>query len=407
MHGVFALAALGAGGCDEQIEPAPVGPRIDASWEVLVQAGAAPADAPTQNSNNNLDVVRFEGRTFLAWRTAPTHFASSETVLYVASEGPDGWRLEGSFARMTDLREPRFLALGDRLFLYFAVLGTDPFKFEPQGAMVTEYHGPMSWDEPEAFYEPGFIPWRAKVEGGKAYVIGYTGGENIYEIDGEPIKIHLLTTKDGRTLEPAVPGKPVVQEGGGSETDFTFLDDGALVAVTRNEAGDAEFGFGSKICRAEAGALADWTCKADKRKYDSPLVWRSGDDVWLVGRRNVTEDGLYDLGQSDLSLADQANAYEVAYSFEPKRCALWKVDPVALTVDFALDLPSRGDTCFASELPESDGADGRFTLYNYSSLLDGSPDCAAWPNDCADISWWVGQGGPTMIYRVGVFLPSL
>lgn len=370
-----------------------------------MQAGAAPADAPTQNSNNNLDVVRFAGRTFLAWRTAPTHFASSETVLYVASEGADGWRLEGSFAMMTDLREPRFLALGDRLFLYFAVLGTDPFKFEPQGAMVTEYHGPDSWDEPEPLYEPGFIPWRAKVENGTAYVIGYTGGENIYEIDGEPIRIHLLTTKDGRTLEPAVLGTPVVQEGGGSETDFTFLEDGALVAVTRNEAGDAEFGFGSKICRAEAGVLADWTCKPDKRKYDSPLVWRSGDDVWLVGRRNLTEDGLYDLGQSDLSLADQANAYEVAYSFEPKRCALWKVDPVALTVDFVLDLPSRGDTCFASELPETDGADGRYTLYNYSSLLDGAPDCAAWPKDCADISWWVGQGGPTMIYRVGVSLP--
>jgi hypothetical protein len=136
--------------------------------------------------------------------------------MYVASEGDDGWRFEGSFALGTDLREPRFLVLDDRLILYFAVLGTDPFAFEPQGMMVTEYHGPGDWDEPEEIYEEGFIPWRAKVIDGTAYLIGYVGGENIYEVNGEPIRIHLLKTEDGRTLEPVVPGQPVVQESGSS-----------------------------------------------------------------------------------------------------------------------------------------------------------------------------------------------
>lgn len=406
---LLALSALGAEGrgCDETIDPvappAAERPVVDERWEELVKDGAAPAGIDTQNSNNNLDVVRFGGRTFLAWRTAPTHFASDQTVLWVASEGPDGWREEGSFALGTDVREPRFLVLGDRLLLYFAVLGSDPFKFEPQGAKVSVYHGPGDWESPADVYEPGFIPWRARTIDGKAYVIGYTGGENIYAIDGEPIAIHFLTTKDGLTLEPVVPGKPVVQTGGGSETDFAFLDDGSLVAVTRNEAGDAAFGFGSKICRAPKEALADWTCAPDPKKYDSPLVFRSGPDVWLVGRRNVTDDGRYDLGASDLSLEDQANKYEVEYSFKPKRCALWRVDPEALTVTFARDLPSRGDTCFPSVLPE-DEAEGRFTIYNYSNLLDGAPDCAAWPDACTDITWWVGQGQPTMIYRVGVTL---
>lgn len=365
--------------------------------EVVVPFAAPPAGVETQNANNNLDVVRFQDRTFLAWRTAPTHFASADTVMYVASEGADGWRFEGKFALGTDLREPRFLALGDKLFLYFAVLGTDPFAFEPQGMKVTEYHGPDDWDAPEDLYEPGFIPWRAKVIGDKAYLIGYVGGENIYENNGDPIRIHFLSTTDGRTLEPVVEGQPVVQEGGGSETDFTFLDDGTLVAVTRDEAGDAEFGFGSKICRAEAGDLGNWTCKPDPKKYDSPLVFRHGGDVWLVGRRNVSEDGNYDLGMDELSLADQADKYEVDYSFKPKRCALWKVDPNDLAVTFVTDLPSRGDTCFASELQQNDDL---FTIYNYSSYLDGADDCKSWPDDCADITWWVGQGGKTMIYRI-------
>ena len=34
-----------------------------------------------------------------------------------------------------------------------------------------------------------------------------------------------------------VDGQPVVDEGGGSETDFAILDDGGLVAVERDEAG--------------------------------------------------------------------------------------------------------------------------------------------------------------------------
>lgn len=385
--------------CDDPVLPVTGGSAVVSEPEVLIQIGESFAGVDPQNANNNLDVIDFRGRTFLAWRTAPTHFASEDTVLHIASEGNDGWRLEGSFAQGTDLREPRFLALGDRLFFYFAVLGTDPFAFEPRGMMVSEYHGPDDWEEPEWLYDEGFIPWRAKVEGGKAYLIGYVGGENIYEIDGEPIRVHFLTTDDGRTLEPVVTGQPVVLEGGGSETDFTFLEDGALVAVTRNEAGDAESGFGSKICRAEAGDLGHWTCKPDKRKYDSPLVFQHAGEVWLVGRRHVTESGHYDLDHDDKTLQEQAGEYEVAYSFEPKRCALWRVDPTALTVEHEVDLPSRGDTCFASYVTKDAST---VSIFNYSNLLDGAIDCKAWPGDCTDIDWFVGQGQPTMIYRVDV-----
>jgi hypothetical protein len=386
-------------GCSDPVLPITSSGAVVSEPEVLVEIGASFAGVDPQNANNNLDVISFQGRTFLAWRTAPTHFASEDTVLHIASEGPDGWRLEGSFTQGTDLREPRFLALGDRLFFYFAVLGTDPFAFEPQGMMVSEYHGQHDWDEPDWLYDEGFIPWRAKVENGKAYLIGYVGGENIYEVNGEPIRVHFLTTEDGRTLEPVVAGQPVVQEGGGSETDFTFLEDGALVAVTRNEAGDTESGWGSKICRAEAGDLGSWTCKSDKRKYDSPLVFQHAGEVWLVGRRNVTETGHYDLDQDDLPAKDQTEEYLIEYSFNPKRCALWRVDEAELTAEHEVDLPSRGDTCFASQLPKDDAS---VTIFNYSNLLDGANDCNAWPDDCSDVSWFVGQGQPTMIYRVDV-----
>jgi hypothetical protein len=376
---------------------------------------ASPVEGVTpQAANNNLDVVRHDGRVYLAFRTAPTHFASELTELYVVSSPSTGegaeasWRFEARFAMGTDLREPRFLSYEGRLFLYFAVLGTDPLKFEPQGTMVTELVGdaftePAWWED-----QPTFIPWRLKVTGGVAYMIGYTGGEAIYEL-GQPqgqVAIKWLRSSDGLAWEPAAPdvglGPGTVLVGGGSETDYTLLPDGALVAVARNELGDAEHGWGSKICRAEAGALGAWTCKADPRKFDSPLVFRAGSEVYLVGRRTLEHDGNYDLGMRELSPEDQTSTYLVEYSFAPKVCSLWRVDPASLTVDWLLDLPSRGDTCFASALPLNPGLtvgdplSGDVAIYNYSSALDGPPE---------ELDWVVAQGQPTLVTRQVLSLP--
>ena len=73
---------------------------------------------------------------------------------------------------------------------------------------VTEYQAPGMWTAPEDAYEPTFIPWRARVVNGTAYLIGYVGGEAIYSGSGNPIRIHFLKTTDGRNFEPVVPGKP-------------------------------------------------------------------------------------------------------------------------------------------------------------------------------------------------------
>ncbi|MBK8253968.1 MAG: hypothetical protein IPK82_15060 [Polyangiaceae bacterium] len=360
--------------------------------EILVPFDTAVDGVNPQNSNNNLDIIQFEGRYFLAFRTAPTHFASEKTVMYVVSStDQQTWQYETHVEMGTDVREPRFLAYKGALRLYFAKLGKDPLKFEPQGTYLTEYLAPGDWSEPlEWVDQPGFIPWRLKVVGDTAYMIGYIGGENIYEIDGEPISVQWLKSSDGVNWEAVVPGQPTVEKGGGSETDWTFLPNGGVIAVTRNEAGD-EMGWGSKICRAEPQSLGTWTCAPDKRKFDSPLVFRHKDDVYLVARRNVTDSGYYDLERRDLTPKEQTQLYLFEYSFKPKRCSLWRVHPENLTVQFVLDLPSFGDTCFPSALQVSEN---EFDIYNYTSPLDGE-----------DVSWIVGQGLPSSIYRIRLTLP--
>ena len=362
---------------------------------VVVPGAGLPSEVVSQDANNNLDIVMHDDRLFLAFRTAPSHFASSETVLYVVSTTDEQtWRYEGEFAMNTDLREPRFLSWDGVLYLHFAELGDNISDFEPHGSWVSARGSDGIWSDPEPLLPElaGFIPWRTRVVDGMPHMIGYTGGENIYDLNGEPLSIYLLTSEDGVSWEAAVPGQPVVDEGGGSETDFAILDDGTLVAVERDEAG-SETGWGSRICRAEAGDWANWTCEGDAKKYDSPLVFQHGDAVYLIGRRNLTDTGHYDLNMDDLSPKDQTLQYELDYWQHPKRCSLWRVDEASLSVEFVLDLPSRGDTCFASAIQQSET---EWLVYNYSSPVDGP-----------DVSWLEGQQGETWIYRMVLEFPQL
>ena len=198
------------------------------------------------------------------------------------------------------------------------------------------------------------------------------------------IEVQWLTSSDGWVSEALVPGQTTVHVGGGSETDWAFTPEGTVIAVMRNEAGDAD-GWGSKICRGEAHAIGDWTCMPDPKKYDSPLVFSHQNRIWLIARRNVTDSGAYDLEMRDLDPRDQTTAYSIDYWQHPKRCSLWEIDAESLRVSWVLDLPSKGDTCFASMLP---AGDDRYTVYNYRSDPKGD-----------DLGWLQGQTQPTQIYR--------
>ena len=392
-------AALFLAACDDEKSPfseghpnplPPAEPSLSAPVQVVPSAGLPP-EIVDQQTNNNLDIAEHEGRTFLAFRTAPNHFASAQAALYVVSSADEAtWDFETEIAQGTDLREPRLLAWNGRLFLYYSVLGSNPLAFEPKGIMVAEYLAPGRWTPPISLYVPGFLAWRTKVIGGAPYMLGYLGGAGEYDFQGNPIEVHWLTTGDGYHWGPVIPLQPVVLTGGTSEADFVFQDDGSLVAVARNESGD-KTGFGSKVCRAPADDLGNWECAEDPRKYDSPLLFRSGQAIYLLGRRNLTATGDFDLGWDDFSAKVQLLLYDLIYWFEPKRCSLWRVDPDALSVSFVLDLPSRGDTCYAGLIDRGGGA---FDVYNYTSPLDGP-----------DVAWLTGQKGPTSIVRQTLTLP--
>ncbi|HKY38073.1 MAG TPA: hypothetical protein VJN18_19155 [Polyangiaceae bacterium] len=103
--------------------------------------------------------------------------------------------------------------------------------FEPQGTRLITLNDACSWSESEEMLPAGFILWRARAleDGELAYVTGYVGGGSLYSDDGNPLEVHWLSTRDGRTFEPVAGDDAVVLRGGASETDFAWLDDGSVV----------------------------------------------------------------------------------------------------------------------------------------------------------------------------------
>jgi len=358
--------------------------RVTETRRIVPGPGLPPEVVPAA-SNNNLDVVRHEGRVYLAFRTAPHHFANPETVIHVvSSEDERSWRSEARFAVGADLREPRLLSFGGALFLYVSQLGFDPLAFEPRGMAFSERRADGAWTDLEALGPPGVMGWRVRIVHGHPVFAVYEGGDDLYSGRRPRLRVELWRSDDGRRWAPYDPEHPVVYEGGGSEADFALRPDGSLVGVIRNEGGD-DTGWGSKVCTAPADALARWQCESDPRKFDSPFAFAHDAEVYLVARRQVAHDGRYDLGRGPgwllHTLWNQVN-----YSLTPKRCALWRWIPEERTFGFVLDLPSRGDTCFPAVLEGDDPAER--IVYDYSSDLEGE-----------DLRWLQGQRGPTSIYR--------
>ncbi len=323
-----------------------------------------------QAANNNVAIALAGGRTFVAWRSAPTHFASAETELHVMSSATGGapWDHEATFAVGADVREPAFLVRDGVLSLSFFEAGSNPFAFEPHAVWRAERCGLGQWTA-ETISEGEKVPWDVKVRAGLALRTAYSGD---HYGDGK-LSMHLETSVDqGRSWAPL--GADPVSMGGDSEAAFEIARDGSLWAVTRNEDGDTT-GKGSKVCTAPADDWSAWTCPtvSDPERYDSPELLRHGNDLYLLARRDV--GGPY--GQ------DEGMA---PYSSRPKRSALYRIDPDTRAVVWVQDIPGVGDTSFPSAWRTGEHA---WTFANYTSPLDDP-----------DRSWLAAQTSPdgTQLY---------
>ena len=343
----------------------------------VVPSQGLPEGVEVQASNNNVDVVLHEGALYLAWRTGPTHFADEAVQMPVVRSDDGGltWTLETVVDLDADLREPRLVSFQGTLQLIFFEAGVFAFTFDPQHVWRTLRLEDGTWTEPEILFEAPEVPWDIKVRRGAIWMTSYIGEH--YGGAGASMDVLFRRSEDGETWA-FVEGAEYVYRGGVSEAAIEFDAEGGLWVVTRNEDGDAS-GYGSHVCYAPPDALSEWECpeSTDPERYDSPELFRHGDEIYLVARRDI--GGPYG-PEGDI----------LAYSDRPKTSALYRINQTARAVEHVMDLPGAGDTAFGAI--EQLG-DDRYLLANYTSPLDDP-----------DISWIEGQTSErgTQIYLLNL-----
>lgn len=327
-------------------------------------------------SNNNVDIMMFNGRLYCAFRSGPTHFASKDTMLHVMSsaDGGNKWDKEISFSYGSDAREPRFLVFKGKLFLYFFKGGANMLSFTPDHMYATEFVSGGQWTKPRKIYKPGYVVWRAKEHGGRAYMSVYYG-VGLYSNETNPTHLQLLVSDNGYEWK-LVDGSDISTETSAEEGEYEFDDDGNLYATIRLEM------KGGKVCYAPKERLSAWACKFSPYKYDSALMFRHGQDFYVIARRNVA--GAYDRKSGLLPDILRSKWYLVRYSLTRKRTALYKLDKKKLELIPVMDFPSRGDTAYAGIVQLTKD---KYLIYNYSSDIQGF-----------DWSWLGGQLTGSKIY---------
>lgn len=320
-------------------------------WTPLVPSAALPPEVDCGHANNNVDAVSYAGRYYVAFRTAPTHFASRKTKLYVISSADfDTWKYETSFALDADMREPRFAVFHDKLYFYFFEGGANMFRFEPRHIWVSIFDG-TAWAGKQKTNLDGFVNWRFRTHNGKLYLSAYNG-VNLYN-DAHSADLRLFTSENGVDFTP-ISKEPQITTHGAEEGEFVFDPAGNLWATVRIE------GSGSYLCYAPKDSLGRWTHKFSKHKYDSALLLAHGNEIYLLARRHLKGNAT----ETEHPTKRQRGNNMVRYSLSRKVTALYRIDKEKMEVEHVMDFPSTGDNAFPALAPK-DGSS--YYLLNYSS----------------------------------------
>lgn len=345
-------------------------------WVNLSTSGRLPIECKLRDSNNNLDLVRYKSRFYLAFRTAPTHFASGATRLYIVSSSDlNHWKYEDEVFMGRDLREPRFYVYHDTLNFYFFSASNNIFKFDPKHIYLKQTIGDGFWNQPADLGLDGYVPWRFRERGDTMFLSAYYG-KNIYR-KNHKADLRLFYSLDARHWKP-LSTEPQIRLQDAEEGEFIFDSDGNLYALIRLE------GRGAAVVRADRASIQNWS---DQRttpyKYDSSLMFTDGSDIYVIARKN--NDGPMDKVRNRTNQSSGKIRNLVRYWYTTKSTALYQLNKDSLTIHERMEFPSTGDCAFPAMARLSDSS---WVLMNYSSKING-----------AKKSWFAGQLGKTFIYQ--------
>jgi len=277
------------------------------------------------------DLVRFQGRIYLAFRSCPDGhmvFRTAKVRVFVSDDEGETWQQVHEFSVPDrDTRDPHFLVFRDRLFVYS---GTWLCPEGMTGRDINDHLGygvwsadGASWSDPislEGTY--GHYIWRAAAWGDQAYLCGRRRKDFAHGVGGAEggavTEAALLQSEDGLVWR----FHSLIREQYGDETALLFEPDGELLALGRTLSG----GGHAQFCRTQP-PYTSWNRQLLDRYVGGPMLVRWGDQLLAAGRKQLPGE-------------------------QPVTTLYWLVDGELHQV---LELPSGGDNSYTGFLPLADG----------------------------------------------------
>ena len=236
------------------------------------------------------DLVRYQGRFYLTFRSCPDGHMVHPTSSIVVLSSPDGrdWQQVHRFSvPKRDVRDPHFLVFERKLFVY---TGTWYCRDgSPEVYDVNQHLGYAAWTEDgQGWQGPAMLDgtyghyiWRAAEFGGKAYLCGRRKREFAESSTPEErdalLESALLESDDGLIWRPA----GFFREEYGNETAFLFEPGGAILAVARGS------GRANALVLRSRPPYQQWERKELGRQIGGPLVVKWNGRYLVGGRKSL------------------------------------------------------------------------------------------------------------------------
>ncbi len=239
------------------------------------------------------DLVRFEGRFYLAFRSCPDgHMVHpSSSIIILSSTDAKQWRQVHRFSvDKRDVRDPHFLVFKDRLFVYTGTWYCGETSPKPGDYDLNEHLGYAAWSEDgKTWHSPillegtfGHYIWRANTFNDKAYLCGRRKKDFAVGPRGEGriVESAMLESDDGLIWRT----RTLFQEVRGDETAFLFEPDGSIIAIGRRGRDTAQ------LLKSKP-PYTQWERTELDRYIGGPLLTRWGNRYMVAGRKNTESAG--------------------------------------------------------------------------------------------------------------------
>ncbi len=336
---------------------ASIEPSLDMkTWDIVADG----------THNSNTDLIYWDGHFYLVHQTSRYHLGTERSKLIIRkSTDARSWAKVAEFqASRGELRDPKFAAIGGRLFLY--ALGNLQWNPEPYTTFYTFSEDGSQWRPLVQAQPERWLFWRPKTRDSATWYVPAYWHEH-----GRSV---LLKSNDGIDWSLV---SQIYEGERNDETAMEFLPDGRMIATSRLEGSGSMFGDpqGSTLIAVASPPYESWShTKSRITRLDGPCLLSHEGRIFAIGRYQPSRMPV---------VAEQGSI------LSRKRTSLFTVTPEGLTR--LSDLPSAGDTSYAGVTIIGDAL---YVCY-YTSPID------------RDFPWILGMLTATNIRMAKISLRSL